>query len=189
MLSVNLIVGNIFSFCCAVCIAISVIKRNKKNLIWWQIWDSTFEMLTSLVLLSYAGCITGALCTFRNIFAYKKGLTKFITWALVAACLVVGLSLNNRGIFGIMPIAAFTFYTLAMYWTKDEQQMRYAVVGNLLLWFIHDFYIQSYPSAIMDLVLSAWSFYQAMRHIQRKRQTRKSLTLPMPQTTQTPLEV
>jgi len=187
MLSVNLIVGNIFSLCCALCIAISVIKRNKKNLIWWQIWDSTFEMLASLVLLSYAGFITGFLCVARNVFAYKTGLTKFSTLFLVIACATIGLYTNNRGIYGVLPVSAFVFYTLAMYMSSNEQQMRYALIVNLMLWFVHDFYIQSYPAAFMDVALSVWSFYQAMRHIQRKRQGQQ-LAFPTSQT-QTPLEV
>ena len=177
---VNLIIGNICSLCCSLCIGISVVKKDKKNLVFWQIWDSAFELMTSLVLLSYAGFITGLLCTLRNVFAYKKGLSKMTTLGLIACCLIVGLSVNNRGIFGMMPIAAFTFYTSAMYWTKNEQQMRYAVIGNLLLWFVHDAYIQSYPSAVMDLVLSAWSFYQAWRHMTHQKRMTQALAFSIP---------
>ena len=168
-----LLIGNILSFCCATCIAISVVKRNKQNLIWWQIWDSTFGLLASLVLFSYSSFTTGILCVIRNFLAYNKGLTKLITLVLVSICIVVGLYANNRGFFGILPLIAFTGYTITMYWAKNDQQMRYSLIINLSIWMIHDFYIQAYPSAIMDIILCIWTFYQAMRRIQRKKRFKK----------------
>ena len=168
-----LIIGNLLSFCCAVCIAVSVVKRNKQNLIWWQIWDSIFGLLASLVLFSYSSFTTGLLCVTRNLLAYNKRLTKLITLALVVTCIVVGLYANNRGFWGLLPIIAFTWYTLTMYCAKNDQQMRYSLIINLSIWLFHDFYIQAYPSAIMDITVSIWTFYQAMRRIHRKRRLKK----------------
>ena len=163
-----LLIGNILSFCCATCIAISVVKKNKQNLIWWQIWDSIFGLLASLVLFSYSSFTTDLLCLTRNCLAYNKKLTKSITLTLVFICIIIGLYANNRGFFGVLPIIAFSGYTLIMYLAKNEQQMRYSLIVNLSLWMIHDFYIQAYPSATMDIVLCIWTFYQAMRCIQQK---------------------
>ena len=164
-----LIIGNLLSLCCAICIAISVVKKDKENLIWWQIWDSIFGLLASLVLSSYSSFTTGLLCTIRNYIAYHKGLTKFIAFFLVSVCIIIGLHANNRGIFGLFPLMAFTEYTLCMYLAKNDQQMRYAVIINLTLWFTHDFYIQAYPSACTDITLCIWTFYQALRRIHRKK--------------------
>ena len=172
-----LVVGNILSFCCALCIAISVVKKDKRNLIWWQIWDSLFGLMASLVLCSYSSFTTGILCATRNFLAYTKGLTKLTTFLFIAACVIVGLYVNNRGIFGLFPIMAFSSYTWSMYWAKNDQQMRYSLIINLSLWLIHDFYIQAYPSAIMDVTLCVWSFYQAMRRVKRKRRMKKNTKL------------
>jgi len=172
-----LIIGNILSFCCAFCLGVSVMKKDKKNLILWQIWDSMFGLLASLVLFSYSSFTTGILCFTRNMVAYRKGLTRNITILFIAACTLVGLYANNRGVWGLFPIAAFATYTVAMYLTKNDQQMRYAVILNLSLWFCHDFYIQAYPSAFMDITLAWWSFYQAMRRIKRKRRMKKNTKL------------
>lgn len=173
MIPYYLLIGNTLSFCCAICIAISVVKRNKENLIWWQIWDSTFGFLASFVLFSYSSFTTGILCVIRNIFAYNKKLTKKIALILVIICIAIGLYTNNRGIFGLLPLIAFTGYTLSMYWAQNDQQMRYALIINLSVWMVHDFYIQAYPSAIMDIILSIWTFYQAMRRIHRKKRFKK----------------
>ena len=168
-----LLIGNMLSFGCAICVAISIIKKNKQNLIWWQIWSSILSVFSSLVLFSYSSFTTGILCVVRNWLAYHKQLTKFITLILVLTCISVGLYANNRGIFGLLPIIASSGYTLAMYWAKNDQQMRYSLIINMSLWMIHDFYIQAYPSAIMDIALSIWTFYQAMRRVQRKKRFKK----------------
>lgn len=169
MIETYLIVGNFLSLCCAICLGISVIKKDKKNLILWQVWDSIFGLLASVVLFSYASFTTQILCSTRNVLAYRKGLTIGTTILLIILCTAIGLWANNRGVIGLLPIIAFAGYTMAMYWSKNDQQMRYAVTLNLLPWFIHDWYIQAYPSAVMDIILSAWSFYQAMRRVSRKK--------------------
>ena len=83
-----------------------------------------------------------------------------MTWFLLILCIVAGLWANNRGIIGLFPVIASAEYTLLMYITKNEQQMRWALMINLFLWLIHDFYVQAYPSAITDLALGIWIFVQ-----------------------------
>ena len=42
--------------------------------------------------------------------------------------------------------------------------MRYALVSNLLLWLVHDIYVQAYPSAIADITLSIWTSLQIAKY-------------------------
>ncbi len=159
-----LIIGNTFSLLSALCIAISVIKKSKTDLIWWQIFDVIFCMLSNMALYTYAALTTNAVSLIRNILAYKNKLTKNITWILLILCIVAGLWANNRGIIGLFPIIASASYTIFMYTTKNEQQMRWALVSNLILWFVHDAYVQAYPSALTDLILSGWTFTQIYKN-------------------------
>jgi len=160
----TLIIGNIFSLLAAIFIGISVIKKSKKDLIGWQIWDVIFCILSSFVLASYASATTNTVALIRNVLAYKNKLTKKITGVLTFLCVVVGLWANNRGIIGLFPIVAAGSYTVLMYTTKDEQQMRWALVSNLMLWLVHDAYIQSYPLAVMDFMLSVWTAVQIYKN-------------------------
>ena len=159
-----LIIGNIFSLLSAICIAVSVIKKNKSDLIWWQIIDVIFCILSNIALYTYAALTTNTVSLIRNILAYKNKLNKKLTFILVVLCIIAGLWANNRGIIGLFPIIASASYTILMYTTRNEQQMRYALVSNLVLWFIHDFYVQAYPSAIMDMVLSLWTVLQIFQN-------------------------
>ncbi len=159
-----LIIGNIFSLLSAICIAVSVIKKNKNDLIWWQIIDVIFCILSNIALYTYAALTTNTVSLIRNILAYKNKLSKKLTFVLMILCIIAGLWANNRGIIGLFPIIASASYTILMYTTRNEQQMRYALVSNLVLWFIHDFYVQAYPSAIMDMVLSLWTVLQIFQN-------------------------
>ena len=143
-----LILGNVFSFLSSACTAISAVKKKKSDLIYWQIIDVTFFMFSSIFLSAYSAVITAIVALLRNILSYKNKLNLKFTILLTIACIVIGVIVNNRGIFGIFAITATASYTVFMYTTKNAQQMRYALVLNLSLWFMHNCYIQAYPSAI-----------------------------------------
>ena len=164
---IYLITGNIFSLLSAIFIAVSVLKKNKADLIWWQILDVIFCILSNIALCTYAALTTNTLALIRNILAYKNKLTERLTWLLFALCIIVGIYANNRGIIGFFPIAASASYTIFMYTTKNEQQMRWALISNLALWFVHDLYVQAYPSAITDVTLSVWTAIQVYRNKKR----------------------
>ena len=56
-----------------------------------------------------------------------------------------------------------------MYITKNEQQMRWALILNQILWLIHDAYIQAYPAALTDVIISVWTLIQAIKYIKRQK--------------------
>ena len=163
-MSVNLIVGNIFSLLSAIFIAVSVLKKNKADLIWWQILDVICCILSNIALCTYAALTTNSVSLVRNILAYNNKLTKGLTQILFILCVVAGIYANNRGIIGFFPVAASAGYTIFMYITKNEQQMRWALISNLALWFIHDLYVQAYPSAITDVTLGIWTAIQVHKN-------------------------
>lgn len=71
-----LVLGNLFSLLSAICIAVSVIKKNKNDLIYWQIIDVIFCILSNIALYTYAALTTNSVALLRNILAYKNKLTK-----------------------------------------------------------------------------------------------------------------
>ncbi len=168
-----LLLGNIFSFGAALCIAVSVMKKSKKDLIGWQILDTSFCILSASFLNSYSSVSTNSIALVRNILAYTNKLNKVLTGILLVVCIIVGLYVNNRGLIGILPVAATAEYTILIYTTKNEQQMRYALIVNLLMWFGHDIYIQAYPTACTDMILSIWTAIQAFKSEYGKKQILK----------------
>lgn len=162
-LDINLFWGNVFSFLAVVCLAVSVTKKNKTGLIGWQVVDVVFCMMSNVALFSYSAFTTNFIALIRNVLAYKNKLSKSMTFILFLLCIIVGSFANTRGIIGWFPIAASASYTVSMYTSRNDQHMRYALISNLILWFVHDIYVQAYPSACADIVLSFWTSYQALK--------------------------
>ena len=160
----NLILGNIFAALGAACVVISVAKKNKKDLIWWQAINIFFSILANVALFAYAALITNCFGIIRNILFCKNKLTSKATFILSAVCLITGTYMNNLGVIGLLAVIASVSYTIFMYTTKNEQQMRYALTINMLLWFIHNLYVQAYPSAIANIVLCGWTCIQILRY-------------------------
>ena len=159
-----LIVGNIFSLLSAICIAISAIKKSKTDFMYWQIGDTLFGMIANIALYAYAALVISIVCFIRNILSYKNKLTKNITVILLIISIIIGLYANNLSYIGLLPIIASASYTICIYATKNEQQMRWALTINMILWFVHNLYVQAYPSAIANIVLCAWTFVQIYKN-------------------------
>ena len=142
-------------------------KKNKIDFMYWQIGNTIFAILTNIALLSYSGVTTNSVSLFRNIFAYKNKLTFLITLIILAISISLGAIFNNRGLIGILPVFSSAGYTLCIYLTKNEQQLRYALIIDLSLWATYYLYIRGYPSAITYIILNIWTLIQIFRNHKR----------------------
>lgn len=156
----HLIIGNVFSLLSAICIMISAAQRNKKNFMFYQIGDTLFGSFANIMLSAYAALAISLVCLVRNVLSYKNRLSQNMTAVLTVLSVVIGLYVNNLGYIGFLPVIAAASFTIFVYTTKNEQQMRYVLVFNMLLWFVHSVYVQAYPSAVANIILCFWTIYQ-----------------------------
>jgi len=162
-----LIIGNIFSFLASVCTAVSVVKRSKTDFMYWQVGNTIFAILTNIALLSYSGVTTNSVSLVRNVLAYKNKLSFVKTAVILGISITLGMIFNNRGLIGILPVFSSAGYTLCVYLTKNEQQLRYALIVDLSLWAAYYLYIQAYPSVITYTILNIWTAIQIIRNIKK----------------------
>ena len=163
----NLIIGNLFSFASAICIAVSAAKKSKKDFMFWQIGDTFFGIFANIFLQAQAALIISIACLIRNLLSYQNKLTKTITCFILILSTIIGFYANNLGFIGWLPIIASGSYTLCIYLTKNEQQMRYALVINMLLWLIHNLYVQAYPAAVSNIIICCWTSYQINKSVKK----------------------
>ena len=123
-----------------------------------------FCILSNVALMTFSALTTNSIALVRDLLAYKNKLTRKITWILLCLCIVFGLIANNRGWVGLFPMMASMVYTIFLYATRNEQQIRFGLILNLMLWFVHDFYVGAYPSAFMDVFLSAWTLVALLKN-------------------------
>ena len=162
------ILGNVFSLIAAICLGVSVFKKTTKDLLLWQVMEVVFCICSNIALVTYSALSTNSIALVRDILAYKRKLSRNITIVLLCLCVGIGFFVNNRGIIGMFPMAASFVYTVFLYATRNEQQIRFALIINLMLWFVHDFYVGAYPSAVMDVVLSAWTLFNIFTNMKMK---------------------
>lgn len=160
----SLILGNIFSLLSVICIAVSAIKKNKKDFMYWQIGDALFGICSTISLVAYAALVINSISLLRNILSYKDKLTKKITAFLLFFEIIIGLYVNNLAFIGLLPVITSAGYTLCVYLTKDEKQMRWVLVITTILWAVHNFCIHSYPSALTNIVLCVWTLLQIYKN-------------------------
>ena len=160
----SLLIGNFFSLLSATSLAVSVAKKSKKDLIWWQIWDAVFGMMASFFLNAYAAAVICIVYVIRNVLAYQDRLTKNKTIFLMIAGGCVGWYANNLGVIGWLPIIAAVGYTACIYLSKNEQQLRWALIASISLWIIHNVYVRAYPYVILDSCVTVWTFIQIYKN-------------------------
>ena len=165
-----LVIGNIFSLLYAICLGISVVKKSKKDAVFWLIMDGFCCIASEIALCAYAAMTTNAIALVRNWLSYKNKLTGLATLVLCVCFVGIGLLTNNRGVIGLLPILAGSSFCVFMYISKTAQHLRYACVGNLPLWMIHDILVQSYPAAVMEFVLTLWTIVQIYKHRNEKEE-------------------
>ena len=72
------------------------------------------------------------------------------------------MSLNSIEVL-IKSVESYWQSQLANNLAKNAQQMRYALIFSSILWVIHDFYVQSYPTVISGCFLIAWTIVQILK--------------------------
>lgn len=162
------ILGELFSLLAALCLAYSTFSTKKNKMIWWQAINAIFYGLSNLFLGAYSAVVTNVLTLFRNTLEVKNKLNRNFTSVICLLMAIVGLLANNRELLGILPILASITYTICVYVLKSAQQMRIALVVNLIQWMIFDFLVKSYPMFIMDMIIISITLINIIRHKQKR---------------------
>lgn len=133
-----------------------------------QAINAIFYGLSNLFLGAYSAVVTNVLTLFRNTLEVKNKLNRNFTSVICLLMAIVGLLANNRELLGILPILASITYTICVYVLKSAQQMRIALVVNLIQWMIFDFLVKSYPMFIMDMIIISITLINIIRHKQKR---------------------
>lgn len=159
-----IIVGEILSLLAALSLAYSTFSNKKDKMILWQAINAVFYGFSNLFLGGYSAVVTNVLTLSRNILSVKDKLNKSSTVIICLLMTIVGISVNNRELLGLLPVLASVSYTICVYVLKSAQQMRIALVINLLQWTIFDFLVKSYPMFIMDMIIIVVTLVNIIRY-------------------------
>ena len=162
----NLVVGNLISLAASVFLAMSFCASSREKAYYLQATESGLLCLSSVFFFSWAGLSTQVLSVFRNLLVAKGKLTGRLTALFTVLVVILGLAVNNRGLLGLLPVAATVQLTLCNYYLRGMKGTKAAFLINALLWIVYSFSIQdlaSGASAAVVFCIGAVSLYRLCR--------------------------
>lgn len=166
-----LILGNIAALIGSTIMVSTGLVKKKKRIIYLQAFEETFFVIGCLLLGSFPGAITNALCFVRSVLCYQNKLGFKEKLLITIASTVLVVYFNNVGFIGYLPLISTVVYLWFMT-IKDIIKFKYLVIFAMILWTIHDFYIKSYTSTLFDIGLIVASIISIIL-IKNKRKNKK----------------
>lgn len=146
----NFILAQIFAFLSSICLLFSFWQKKRGQILFFQILDSSFDILQYFLLGAYTGSLISFLGATRA-YTFSKTNNKFFLVLFLLLYTMASLITFN-GIISIIPLGAALVYTIVT-WNKKEKNIRLFSILVFMLWFIYDILVKAYVSSITDIIL------------------------------------
>lgn len=146
----NFLLAQIFASLSSLCLLISFWQKKRKQILFFQILDSSFDILQYLLLGAYTGSLISLLGAARAYTFSKRNNRYFLFLFLLLYILVSIITFN--GLISFIPLMAALIYTIVT-WNKKEKNIRLFSILVFILWFIYDILVKAYVSSITDIIL------------------------------------
>ena len=146
----NILIGNIISFTGAVFLAVSCVVKSRKQIFVLQFLNCAVLAVASYFFNAYATITTLIICCIRNIFIMRDKFTKPVLAFIIVSVVILGLLSNNRGLIGLMPVAATVEYTTCCYFIRDVRKTRVSILINEIIWVTYSLLVSDFSTAISD---------------------------------------
>jgi hypothetical protein len=148
----NTLLGNAVSFIAACFTLASSWSRERRKIYLFQAAQCLLLAGANIFFASLSGVTTCLLCALRNLLLAYDRLTKKRCYLLVLLVTAIGAAANNRGLLGLLPVAATAVYSVVCLRAQKTKAIKLNIVLNLLLWAVYDYFILDYVSCAVDSV-------------------------------------
>ena len=118
-----LIIGNLCSLLAMITDSVSATRKTAKGVLWVQTLSQLIYGFGAFVLGGYSGTAQNFVSILRNLVAIYHIGNRYIEWFLMGLGVVLGLSFNNLGLIGLLPVVASFQYTVAIFRFKDNPRL------------------------------------------------------------------
>ena len=150
-----LLAGNAVSFLAACFTLASAWSRDRRRIYTYQAWQCLLLAGANVLFGSISGVTTFLLCTLRNLLLARDRFTRRRCAFFVAAVALLGLTANNRGLVGLIPVVTTAVYTVACLYVRRTRAIKANIIVNLTLWAVYDLFILDLVSCAVDSVSAA----------------------------------
>ncbi|MBO5570243.1 MAG: YgjV family protein [Oscillospiraceae bacterium] len=144
------LIGNLVSFVAACFTIASAWSGNRKRIYLYQAIQCFLLALANIFFISISGVTTYIICAFRNMLLAYERFTARLCNITVACVGIIGVSVNNRGIIGLLPVITTALYTIICFYAKRRSTIKMNIIVNLALWAVYDILIHDYVSFSVD---------------------------------------
>lgn len=150
----NLIVGNVCSLLAMITDSISSTCKSTKKVLLFQSISQIIYGVGTAVLGGYSGAVQNFVSLLRNIFAMSGKKSKILEWIFVFLGVVLGLTFNNLGFMGLLPVIANFQYTIAIFRFKNnDRALKISFLICVAMFFAFNFAIYNIVGVISNLVI------------------------------------
>ena len=149
----TLILGNLISLGASVCLAASCCAGSRRSAYRLQASESAVLCASYLVFSAWAGLVTQLLSVIRNLLVIRGKFT--VKWMVffTALAVVLGIAVNDRGLIGLLPVAATVQLTLCNHFCRTIRQVKASFLVNAVQWMAFSFCIGDYVNACTQVVV------------------------------------
>ena len=158
-----IIAGNLLSFAAACFTAAASWSRDHRRIYLFQAAQCLLLAAANIFFASMSGTITFLFCAIRNCLIARHRFTGKLCAVFLVLLLVLGLAGNNRGIVGLLPVAATALYTAGCYYAVKIRTIKINMIVNLVLFAIYDVFILDLVSAVVDAVSAVLAAVSLLR--------------------------
>ena len=149
------LLSQVFAFGDVVFSLVAVQRRKKVKLLWLNTLASLCGVIHYALLEAWSGTLTKIISTTRNGLATyeasKKKTSRFIPIIFVAIYVVIGIYSFENWV-SILPIAAASIYTVAIYRVDASRIRKFALLGTTL-WLLYNICVVSVVGIIGDSII------------------------------------
>lgn len=145
------LLGNLFSLAGSLMMVSIGFLKKRENVLGAQCFQFSLMGIGNLILGGMTGALSNFIGLIRNLICYKAGIT--VPLKIFFILLQSGLSLyvNNKGLIGLLPVAAAVIFTWFMD-IKSDMGMKILLISTQCMWIIYDFTVLNYVAVVFDIL-------------------------------------
>ena len=154
----DIIIGNVLTVIAMVFMLFAVSQKDNKKLIIIQGVSHFFFAISGIVLKGYSGVVQDVIGFVRNLAISKRIINKSIRIFLLTAGVVFGITLNNKGLIGVLPIVGTFQYTLVSTDEKSQNKtVQLSIIVNSILMIFYSIAINNYANIMTNSLIIIFS--------------------------------
>ena len=165
----RILIGNLISACASGCLAASCVVNDKRRAYFFQMMESLLLTVSACVFGVWSSMVTQAIGTVRNGLVMKERFTTRLMVVCTVLTAVIGVAVNNRGLVGLIPVAATVQLTLCNYYVKSLRGVKLSFLVNVILWTIYSYCILDIAYGTASAVIAVLTVISLVRLVRKEK--------------------